>query len=90
MRKRLPVQTLTEPARMYDLPVALTKPTTREPMDNIEAERYVESLKASTDSQKGAADSVEVIEGGVEVGLIDAWVYVWKDELSELSPDIWR
>ena len=36
------------------------------------------------------SDEVQLVEGESDVGLMEAWVYVWKDELSMLESDIWK
>ncbi|GFZ51325.1 LOW QUALITY PROTEIN: hypothetical protein JCM24511_09085 [Saitozyma sp. JCM 24511] len=46
-RVRLPVQTLTSPAFVSDLPEEILDPSLRRPLDNIEADRYVKSLQDS-------------------------------------------
>ena len=45
--------------------------------------------KISKDAEDNA-EQVDEVEGGVEVGLVDAWVYVWGDGLDAIEPDIWQ
>jgi hypothetical protein len=168
---RLPVQTLTPPAFVSDLPKEILDPSLRRPFDNIEADRYVKSLQGSCprvvdgdddanvrtaddgelqneyigqsgegaeakdkakadkeerrvadaeagnlykddedakdagsdlsssswehvpgedDKAKETAREIRQIEGAREVGLTEAWVYVWKDDLDKLEPAVWR
>lgn len=89
-RKRLPIQSLTSPARISYLPTALKSPTERESMDNLEAERQVTSMKCSSSADKEKAAHVDAMEGRVEVRIVEAWVYVWLDDIDKLDPNIWR
>jgi len=89
-RKRLPIQSLTSPARISYLPTALKSPTERESMDNLEAERQVTSMKCSSSADKEKAAHVDAMEGRVEVRIVEAWLYVWLDDIDKLDPNIWR
>ena len=89
-KKRLLVQSLTHPAKITDLPTALSRPNDREPMDNPEAEKYVKLLKKGNVAERDPANRAEPVEDGVKVGIVEAWVYVWEDELEGLDPEIWK
>jgi hypothetical protein len=49
----------------------------------------LETAVAGIRSQQ-MVDELQKIEGSTGVGIIQAWVYVWKDNLDLLEPDIWR
>ncbi|KAK8850714.1 hypothetical protein IAR55_004634 [Kwoniella newhampshirensis] len=101
-RTCLPVQALTSPSTINRLPEALANPTSRVRLDNLEAEKAVKSAQGTdvgvitpgtavakfVDAVDNEQDSS--VEGGVDVGMTNAWTYIWSDPIERLEPGIWR
>lgn len=49
-----------------------------------------EHVPGEDDKAQETAREIRRIEGAREVGLTEAWVYVWKDDLDKLEPAVWR
>ncbi|WWC92518.1 uncharacterized protein L201_007477 [Kwoniella dendrophila CBS 6074] len=103
-RDKLPVQALSPPSDVSSLAKAISNPETRVSLDNLEAEKTVNTLKAGSGVKEssglakilyldkmtsGNTDENENVEGGIDVGMTEAWTYVWCESLDKLEPKIW-
>nr|XP_018259566.1 uncharacterized protein I303_07634 [Kwoniella dejecticola CBS 10117]OBR81724.1 hypothetical protein I303_07634 [Kwoniella dejecticola CBS 10117] len=77
-RDKLPVQALSPPSDISSLAKAIADPTSR----------YLHAMKDDKVSENGKETSKD-IEGGVDVGLTEAWTYVWCESLDKLDAKIW-
>ncbi|WRT70899.1 uncharacterized protein IL334_007898 [Kwoniella shivajii] len=107
-REKVVIQALTAPSSIPSLSKAISDPTSRVALDNLEAEKTVNKIRpgAGTQSTFGIAkekfldaisgsdkedgeDSPKEVEGAVDVGITEAWTYIWSDSLDRLEPSIW-
>ncbi|WVQ86188.1 hypothetical protein IAT38_008356 [Cryptococcus sp. DSM 104549] len=87
-RIRLPIRTLTSPAPISNLPKGLIDPTSRLSIDAI-TEKQARVGAAMQAVGAGEGSGVHEGSGEVEVGMTEAWAYVWSDSLQRLEPAIW-
>ncbi|WWD07144.1 hypothetical protein V865_005241 [Kwoniella europaea PYCC6329] len=101
LRDKLPVQALSPPTATSSLAQAISDPTSRVSLDNLEAEKTVNTLRSNGTKESDGKAKEEYLkqvenskegaenEGGVDVGMTEAWTYIWAEDLDKLEPRIW-